>query len=92
MLVWLSNDYVIRSNRESGYGRYDIIFTPKDLNKQGIIIEFKRIYDDEDYEDVLKDALKQIDEKKYDVELKAVGVRDVLKIAVGFTGKEVYLK
>ena len=61
MLVWLSNDYVIRSNRESGYGRYDIIFKPKDITKQGIIIEFKRIYEDEDSEEVLDGALKQID-------------------------------
>ena len=92
MLVWLSNDYVIRSNRESGYGRYDIIFKPKDTNKQGIIIEFKRIYKDEDSEKFLDDALKQIDGKKYDVELKSEGINDVLKIAVGFTGKEVYFK
>ena len=92
MLVWLSNDYEIRSNRESGYGRYDIIFKPKDTDKQGIIIEFKRIDPDEDSDDVLTDALKQIDNKKYDAELKAAGIRDVLKIAVGFRGKAVYLK
>ncbi|CAN2045263.1 9-O-acetyl-N-acetylneuraminate esterase [Candidatus Magnetomoraceae bacterium gMMP-1] len=92
MLVWLSNDYVIRSNRESGIGRYDIIFKPKDTNKQGIIIEFKQIYEGEDSDEVLNKALKQIDEKKYDIELKAAGVNDMLKIAVGFTGKEVYLK
>jgi len=92
LLVWLSNDYAIRSNRESGYGRYDIIFKPKNIDQKGIIIEFKRIYEHENSEDVLKDALKQIDDKMYDVELKAAGVRDVLKIAVGFTGKEVYLK
>jgi len=92
MLVWLSKDYVIRSNREAGYGRYDIVFQPKDKNKQGIIIEFKRIYHDENAEDVLNAALKQIHEKKYDIELKAAGVNDILKIAVGFTGKAVYLK
>jgi len=92
MLVWLSKDYIIRSNREAGYGRYDIIFQPKDLSKQGIIIEFKRIYEDEDSEKVLNGALKHIEKKKYDVELKTAGVKDILKIAVAFTGKEVYLK
>lgn len=92
MLVWLSNDYDIRSNRESGYGRYDIIFQPKDNNRQGIIIEFKLINDDEKAESVLDNALKQINEKKYDVELKAAGIKNVLKIAIGFTGKDVYLK
>jgi hypothetical protein len=92
MLVGLSKDYIIRSNRESGYGRYDIIFQPKDKNKQGIIIEFKKIYKDEDPETVLNEALKQINEKKYDVELKAANVNDILKLAVAFTGKAVYLK
>jgi hypothetical protein len=92
MLVWLSNDYEIRSNRESGYGRYDIIFKPKDIDKKGIIIEFKLIDQDENSDEVLNSALKQIDHKKYDTELKAAGVNDILKIAVGFRGKSVYLK
>jgi RNAse (barnase) inhibitor barstar len=92
MLVWLSDDYEIRSNRESGYGRYDIIFKPKDLNNQGIIIEFKMIDKETNADDILNAALKQIDEKQYDTELKAAGVDDILKIAVGFTGKAVFLK
>ena len=92
MLVWLSDDYVVRSNRESGYGRYDIIFIPKDKTRLGIIIEFKRIEDDEIVDDVLDNALKQIEEKRYDVELKASGVSKVLKLAIGFSSKEVYLK
>jgi hypothetical protein len=92
MLVWLSNDYTIRSNRESGYGRYDIIFIPKDNSRQGIIIEFKRIDEDDIAEDVLDDALKQIEKKRYDVELKAANIHNILKLAVGFTSKAVYLK
>ncbi|KPA19663.1 9-O-acetyl-N-acetylneuraminate esterase [Candidatus Magnetomorum sp. HK-1] len=92
MLVWLANEYVIRSNRESGYGRYDIILMPKDKSRQGIIIEFKRIEKDDGVEDVLNEALKQIHDKKYDVELKSAGVKNILKIAVGFTHKDVYLK
>jgi len=92
MLVWLSNDYDIRSNRESGYGRFDILFKPKNLNNQGIIIEFKRIDNDEDSEKILNSALEQIHKKKYDVELKTAGVNHLLKIAVGFKGKEVHVK
>ena len=92
MLIWLSNDYTIRSNRESGYGRYDIIFIPKDHSRQGIIIEFKRIDEDDLVEDVLDDALKQIEKKRYDVELKAANIHNILKLAVGFTSKAVYLK
>jgi len=92
MLVWLSDDYEIRSNRESGYGRYDIVFKPKDVSKQGVIIEFKLIDKDANADEVLKDALKQIHEKQYDAELKAAGITKVLKIAIGFTGKAVFLK
>ena len=92
MLVWLSNDYVIRSNRESGFGRYDIIFMPKDKTRQGIIIEFKRIEENEVVEEVLTDALNQIEEKRYDVELKAENIHDILKLAIGFSSKNVYLK
>jgi len=92
ILVWLSSDYVIRSNRESGYGRYDIIFIPKDTSKQGIIIEFKRIEEDEIVEDVLDDALKQIEENKYDTELKSLNIENIIKLAIGFRSKAVYLK
>jgi len=92
MLVWLSNDYVIRSNRESGYGRYDIIFMPKDKTKQGIIIEFKTIEENDVVEDVINDALKQIETKCYDVELKAAHIHNILKLAIGFSDKSVYLK
>jgi len=92
MLVWLSNDYVIRSNRESGFGRYDIIFMPKDKTRQGIIIEFKRVEENDVVEDVLTDALNQIEEKRYEVELKAENVHDIIKLAIGFSSKNVYLK
>lgn len=92
MLVWLSGQYEIKSNRESGYGRYDMLFKPKDLNKQGIIIEFKKIYDKEKPETVLNNALKQIEDKKYGSELKAAGVVDVLKLAIAFKGKKLWLK
>ncbi|CAN2043596.1 AAA ATPase-like domain-containing protein, nuclease domain-containing [Candidatus Magnetomoraceae bacterium gMMP-1] len=94
MLVWLSYKYEIRSNRESGYGRYDIMLKPKDLNKQGIIIEFKRVYKDEGEtpEGTLEDALKQIEEKQYAAELEAAGVNNILKLAIAFQGKELWIR
>jgi len=92
MLVWLADDYEIRSNRESGYGRYDMMFRPKDIKKQGIIIEFKVIDRNDDTDKVLNDALNQIEKKQYATELKVVGVIDILNIAVGFCGKDVYLR
>ncbi len=92
MLVWMSDKYKIRSNRESGYGRYDLMLKPEDLSRQGIVIEFKRVYDSEKPEDVLKEALKQIENRQYATELEAAGVKDILKIAVAFQGKELWVK
>ncbi len=92
MLVWLSGKYEIRSNRESGYGRYDVMLLPKDLTKQGIILEFKKVYEDKTPEDTLEEALKQIETRQYEAELKAAGVVDILKLAVAFQGKKLWIK
>ncbi|MCP4112662.1 MAG: AAA family ATPase [Desulfobacteraceae bacterium] len=92
MLVWLSGRYEIRSNRESGYGRYDLMLKPKNIAKQGIVIEFKKVYEDEKPEDVLEDALNQIRDRKYAAELEAAGVKDILKLAVAFQGKKLWVK
>ncbi|MDM8530334.1 AAA family ATPase [Anaerolineales bacterium HSG25] len=99
MLVWLSPKYEIRTNREAGYGRYDMMFkpraTPQDdgtRERQGIIIEFKRVYDDQKPETVIENALQQIENKGYATELLAAGVTDILKLAIAFQGKELWLK
>ncbi|MCP4108282.1 MAG: AAA family ATPase [Desulfobacteraceae bacterium] len=92
MLVWMSGKYEIRSNRESGYGRYDLMLKPKDTAKQGIIIEFKKVYEDDSPEDVLEEALNQIEDKKYVAELEGGGIKNILKIAVVFRGKELWVK
>ncbi|MCP4351438.1 MAG: hypothetical protein GY795_38720 [Desulfobacterales bacterium] len=92
MLVWMSDRYDIRSNRESGYGRYDLMLKPKDVSRQGIIIEFKKVHEDETHEDVLDQALKQIEDKEYASELGAAGVEDILKIAVVFREKKLWVK
>ncbi|MCP4344172.1 MAG: hypothetical protein GY795_01430 [Desulfobacterales bacterium] len=65
---------------------------PKNIAKQGIVIEFKKVYEDEKPEDVLEGALNQIREKKYAAELEAAGVKDILKLAVAFQGKKLWVK
>ncbi|MDM8530468.1 PD-(D/E)XK nuclease domain-containing protein [Anaerolineales bacterium HSG25] len=109
MLVWLSDKYEIRTNRESGYGRYDMMFKPKSLSlsegqpsplapfpkgegNRGIIIEFKRVYDNETPEEVMAEALKQINDKAYTTELEAAGVTDILRLAIVFQGKKMWLR
>ena len=91
MLVYIDKDYEVRSNRESGFGRYDVMVIPKDKSKKGIIIEFKKVdkFEGETFETALEAALKQIQEKKYDSELKALGVNDIVKLGIAFKGKEV---
>ncbi len=91
MLVSLSNEYEVNSNKESGYGRYDVVIIPKDISKIGIIIEFKKIYYflDDTIEKATKEALKQIDEKRYETELVQKGIKNILKLAIVFKGKEI---
>ena len=96
MMVWLSARYTIRSNRESGYGRYDLMLKPNDPAKTGIIIEFKRVYDSEKPEHVLSQALKQIEKKRYtagieEAGIEEAGIKKVLKIAIAFRGKELWV-
>ena len=87
MLASLSKTHEVRSNRESGYGRYDVMLIPKDRSKFGIIIEFKSI-DEGTLETAAKNALKQLDEQGYEMELQALGITKILKVGVAFKGKE----
>ena len=81
----------MKSNKESGYGRYDVMIIPKDASKLGIIIEFKKIDDfmDKTIEAATKEALEQIEEKNYQAELLERNVNNILKLAIVFKGKEV---
>lgn len=85
------SNYDIRSNRESGLGRYDIQLIPKKSALPGIIIEVKAADKDAGVElsKLAQTALKQIDEKKYDTELCAQGVNDIIKYGVAFKGTTV---
>ncbi len=94
LLLKLNDRYQIRSNRESGYGRYDVMLIPRDLNNNGIVMEFKTVDEDEneDLEKAAQEALKQIEEKQYRVELKDAGVKSIYELGISFKGKEVLVK
>jgi len=94
LLVWLEGEYLVKSNRESGLGRYDAVLIPEDRIKKGIILEFKKINarKKETREKAMEAALKQIEDKNYASELQAAGIKDILKLAIVFQGKELWVK
>ena len=91
MLVSLGDKYEINSNKESGYGRYDVMIIPKDTSKLGIIIEFKKIKDKntKTIEKGTEEALNQIEENQYERELKKRNIEKILKLAIVFKGKNI---
>lgn len=94
ILVGLRPEYEVKSNRESGYGRYDVMIIPRDLNQAGIIIEFKKVDADEgeDLEKAAERALQQIEAKEYQQELHDRGIHKIIKLGIVFRGKEVLVK
>ncbi len=96
LLIWMSETHEIKSNYESGYGRYDIMIIPRepgDPGQTGYVIEFRAV-DPEDNETVpsaVKAAFQQIEKKKYESRLINRGIRNIKKLAVVFSGKDVYV-
>ena len=88
MLVNISSDYEIESNRESGYGRYDIAIIPKDTNRLGIIMELKKVDDfyEETKDKALAAALEQLEEMEYEAGLRKRGITDIVVLAVTLMG------
>ena len=84
----LDGYYITKSNVEAGYGRADILLIPKDKNKTGYILELKRA-DSSNLEKKAEEALKQIEDKKYYIELEKYGIKDIVKIGYVFDGKKV---
>ena len=95
LLVELRDRYQIRSNRESGYGRYDVMLTPVTEVDDAIVIEFKVHEPDEEesLQDTVRTALDQIKEKNYDAELLAQGISvdRIRHYGFAFEGKKVLI-
>ena len=94
MLISLNDTHEVLSNRESGYGRYDVMIIPRDISKLGIVIEFKKLDtdDDETLEETAEEALKQIKDKKYSITLENRGIKNIKEIGIVFKGKDIYIK
>ena len=95
LMVELRDRYYISSNKESGFGRYDIMLEPRDKNMDAFIIEFKVVHTrrGETLEEAVKAALEQIEQKKYEMVLRDRGISSerIWKYGFAFSGKNVMI-
>ena len=94
MLINLKDRYQVYSEKESGYGRFDVSLVPHDKSKVAIIMELKSIdtFHNETREQTLDSALKQIEDRQYETLLRQQGCQNIMKLAVTFDGKRVWVK
>ncbi len=104
LLAVLNDDYIIKSNRESGEGRYDIILIPKNKSKTGVIIEIKSIEPQKDNEDyntfasrvnnTIEKAINQINKNNYNKELinNNIKTENIINLPIVFAGKKPFVK
>ena len=94
LIAIMDNQYKIKSNRESGDGRYDISLFPRNKQYPGIIMEFKsdKKLSEEALDALSSEALNQIDDKNYDFEMREDGITNILKLGIAFSGKKVKIQ
>ena len=94
LLAMLDNQYHITSNREAGNGRFDIQMLPLNKKLPGILIELKAGTDctEGQLNELAETALTQINDRQYDVEMSAQGVKDILKYGIAFSGKSASIR
>ena len=95
LMVELADRYILTSNRESGFGRYDVVLEPRRPDDDGMILEFKvqDVDDEKELADTVREALAQIDRQKYEVMLveKGVSKERIRKYGFAFSGKRVLI-
>ncbi len=90
LIALMDNQYTIKSNRESGNGRYDICLFPKEKRHPGIIMElkWKNGLDENMLNKLSVEALSQINDKSYDTEMRELGIDNIMKLGIAFSGKK----
>jgi hypothetical protein len=94
LIALMDNQYRIRSNRESGDGRYDICMIPRDNKYPAILMELKwnKELNEENLDALSAEALNQINVKGYDAEIRTEGIADIIKFGIAFSGKKVKIR
>jgi hypothetical protein len=94
LLLNLSPEYRVKTNRESGLGRYDVLVKPEDKTKRAIIIELKSVQRTrhKEPEKAIKEAFQQIEDRAYERELQAEGYENIMKMAIVTDKKEVWVR
>ncbi|MCX4246308.1 AAA family ATPase [Paraliomyxa miuraensis] len=91
LLVALQPEYEVRSNRESGYGRYDVMVLPRTAGKPGVVVELQTVDDGEAPASALEDGLRQLRERDYATELRERGASPIIELAAAFDGKRAFV-
>ncbi|MEM9457853.1 MAG: PD-(D/E)XK nuclease domain-containing protein, partial [Myxococcota bacterium] len=91
LLVNLQPEYEVRSNRESGYGRYDVMVLPRTTGKPGVVLELKTIDKGEDPPAALDAGIRQLRDRDYATELRERGADPVLELVAAFDGKRAFV-
>ncbi len=90
--VLLKDTHIVKSNRESGYGRFDLALIPKSSESQGVILEFKRAESEAQLQEKAREALKQIEDMDYITELQERQIHKVWKYGIAFYGKRIAME
>ena len=92
LLVYLEPRYEVRSNRESGHGRYDVMISPRTAGQPGVVLELKVLDDDHTPDQALEEALAQLRDRDYATDLRARGADPVHELAAVFDGKRAHVR
>ena len=90
--VLLKDTHIVKSNRESGYGRFDLALIPKSTDGQGVILEFKRAESEAQLQEKAREALQQIEDMEYITELQEKQINKVWKYGIAFYGKRIAME
>ena len=91
-VLYYEQDYRVVSNRESGYGRFDLAMLPKKGGLPGVIMEFKSVKEEEELAAAADTACRQIEEKAYVTELETAGIQNIWRYGIAFCKKRVLVK